>query len=341
MSRRRRKTWIFLLGLCTVSLATGAAVRLWADWPRVALAPEIPTPTSSTPFEAQLFPPLPHTPLPSPPPPTPSPSPSISFSSLSPEESDTVAISISGVSATGTARGTFASSNISFLRAANGRWVGLAGIDAKMAPGAYPLSLTLPDGAVRRETVQVRARDYPVTELAVTDELRKKGYTPPAIALNVAAENARLAAALAGSPPRAYFDGPFVNPLDFMENVGEYGNIRVSGGVGLRHLGVDLTAKIGTPIHAINGGKVRFAEELTNYGKTMVVDHGLGIFSLYLHLSEFLVAPGDVVARGATIGRTGNTGYVLAPHLHFSMRLGPASIDPLRFLTAAAWAFEK
>ena len=236
MSRRRRKTWIFLLGLCTVSLATGAAVRLWADWPRVALAPEIPTPTSSTPFEAQLFPPLPHTPLPSPPPPTPSPSPSISFSSLSPEESDTVAISISGVSATGTARGTFASSNISFLRAANGRWVGLAGIDAKMAPGAYPLSLTLPDGAVRRETVQVRARDYPVTELAVTDELRKKGYTPPVIATNVAAENARLAAALAGSPPRAYFDGPFVNPLDFMENVGEYGNIRVSGGVGLRQL---------------------------------------------------------------------------------------------------------
>lgn len=338
---------MFLLGICTVSLATGAAVRLWADWPRVALAPETPAlapapaPASSTPLEAQLFPPLPPTPLPSPPPPPPFPPSSISISSLSPEESDTVAISISGASATGTVRGTLASSAISFLRAANGHWVGFAGIDAKMAPGAYPLSLTLPDGAVQRETVQVRARDYPVTELAVTDELREKGYTPPTIAINVAAENARLAAALAGSPPRAYFDGPFANPLDRMENVGEYGNIRVSEGVGLRHLGVDLTAEIGTPIHAINGGKVRFAEGLTNYGKTMVVDHGLGIFSLYLHLSEFLAAPGEVVAHGATIGRTGNTGYVLAPHLHFSMRLGPASIDPLRFLTTAAWAFGK
>jgi len=265
----------------------------------------------------------------------------VNYSSLTPEQSDTVAITVSGVAATGTVRGEFTSQAIPFLQITDGRWLGFVGVDAKMAPGTYPLSLTLPDGAVRRETVQVKARDYPVTELAVTDELRAKGYTPPSIAINVAAENARLAAALTGSPPRAYFDGAFTNPLDRMENVGEYGNIRVSEGVGLRHLGVDLEAETGTPVHAINAGVVRFAEELTNYGKTMVVDHGFGIYSLYLHLSEFLAAPGAVVARGTVIARSGSTGYVLAPHLHFSMRLGSASVDPLRFLTAAAWAFEK
>ncbi|MFH1162318.1 MAG: M23 family metallopeptidase [Candidatus Jorgensenbacteria bacterium] len=350
MKRRRRRTGTLIFGLILASLAIGVGARMLVGPNELTLTPPAPVPPvpaapptapPAEPLEARFLQPPPQEPSPPPAPEPQATAPQVNYSSLTPEQSDTLTITVSGVAATGTVRGEFTSQAIPFLRIADGRWLGFVGIDAKATAGAYPLSLALPDGTTTRETVRVKARDYPVTELAVTDELRAKGYTPPVIAINVAAENARLAAALTGSPPRAYFDGAFTNPLDRIVNVGEYGNIRVSGGVGLRHLGVDLEAETGTPVHTINTGVVRFAEELTNYGKTMVVDHGFGIFSLYLHLSEFLAAPGAGVARGAVIARSGDTGYVLAPHLHFSMRLGSASVDPLRFLAAATWAFEK
>ena len=97
-------------------------------------------------------------------------------------------------------------------------------------------------------------------------------------------------------------------------------------------MGVDLEADIGTPIYAINGGIVRLSQELTNYGKTIVIDHGSGIFSLYLHIDEFKISEGKEVKRGDIIALSGNTGYSIAPHLHFGVKINGASVDPLRFI---------
>jgi murein DD-endopeptidase MepM/ murein hydrolase activator NlpD len=121
-----------------------------------------------------------------------------------------------------------------------------------------------------------------------------------------------------------------------MTNVGAFGNIRKSGDVSLQHLGVDLDANTGTPVYAINDGKVTgVLEGLINYGNTVIIDHGLGIFSLYLHLDEFKVSLGQTVKKDDVIGLSGNTGYSIAPHLHFSIKLNGASVDPVKFINSA------
>jgi murein DD-endopeptidase MepM/ murein hydrolase activator NlpD len=77
---------------------------------------------------------------------------------------------------------------------------------------------------------------------------------------------------------------------------------------------------------------VRFAKELDIYGKTLIIDHGLGIFSLYLHLNQFKVLQEEQVKRGDTIALSGSTGYSITPHLHFSIKVKGVSVDPLRFI---------
>lgn len=214
-----------------------------------------------------------------------------------------------------------------------GEWVGILGVDAKQTPGPYTLEAAIGTTTIQRQVAVVK-RDFPVTVLAVTPELEAQGYNPPAIQSNVATENARLNSALIYRP-EAFFSRPFQNPLDFIQIVGAYGNVRKSGSVELQHLGVDLDAAEGAPVYAVNDGMVNLAEEFTNYGNTIVVDHGLGIFSYYLHLSEFNVKAGDKVTQGQVIARSGNTGYSIAPHLHFSMRIRNTSVDPLHFIEAA------
>ena len=76
-----------------------------------------------------------------------------------------------------------------------------------------------------------------------------------------------------------------------------------------------------TPIYSINDGVVAFAESLITYGNTIIVDHGLGIYSLYLHMDSFSVEVGDEVDRGDKIGFSGSSGYSILPHLHFSLKL--------------------
>ena len=87
---------------------------------------------------------------------------------------------------------------------------------------------------------------------------------------------------------------------------------------------------------SVNDGVVRFSGELENFGKTVVIDHGAGIFSAYLHLSETLVGAGQPVKKGKIIGRVGSSGeYSIEPHLHFSIKIRGSSVDPRRFLDTA------
>ena len=104
------------------------------------------------------------------------------------------------------------------------------------------------------------------------------------------------------------------------------------GKYALQRLGVDLKAPEKTKIYSVNDGKVAATLELSNYGKTVIIDHGLDIFSLYLHLDEFKVSVGDMVRRGQLIGLSGDTGYTTAPHLHFSMRVDGQRVDPIAFI---------
>jgi len=190
----------------------------------------------------------------------------------------------------------------------------------------------LPEGEFLRKELNIIERKFPVTELLVTKELEEKEITPSKIEENVAKENLVLQEVLSIFTPKVYFDQPFIYPLKKIKDVGAFGNIRKSGKITLQHLGVDLEAATGTPVYAINDGRVGLSRELTNYGKTIIIDHGMGIFSLYLHLNEFKVFEGKEVKRGDIIALSGNTGYAIEPHLHFSVKINGTSIDPLRFI---------
>jgi murein DD-endopeptidase MepM/ murein hydrolase activator NlpD len=98
------------------------------------------------------------------------------------------------------------------------------------------------------------------------------------------------------------------------------------------HAGIDYRGAVGTPIVAPNAGRVVLAEDLFLTGNTVVVDHGLGLYSLFAHMSRLDVKAGDDVATGTPVGLVGATGRVTGPHLHWSVRLGAARVDPAALL---------
>ncbi len=249
------------------------------------------------------------------------------------EQGDVILIQIESGEIIEKVSGKLGIDRISFLKSEDGNWIGIIGVDAKQSPGKYNLVINFSDKEFRKEITVIK-RNFPVTELIVTEELEERGYTPSIIEENIKTkENPSMYEIFEIYTPTAYFDKPFSSPLERVEIVGAYGNIRKTGNIELQHLGADLDAKENTPVYVINDGKVRFTEDLVNYGKAIIVDHGLGIFSAYLHLNKFQVSVGDIVERGDIIALSGNTGYSIAPHLHFSVKLDNiTSVDPIRFI---------
>ena len=99
------------------------------------------------------------------------------------------------------------------------------------------------------------------------------------------------------------------------------------------HRGIDFRADVGTPVQASNSGIVRLARNLFYSGNIVIVDHGMGIFTNYAHLSKIEVVEGQQIARGFPIGLTGSTGRVSGPHLHWGVKVNGVYVDPLQFLT--------
>jgi murein DD-endopeptidase MepM/ murein hydrolase activator NlpD len=107
-------------------------------------------------------------------------------------------------------------------------------------------------------------------------------------------------------------------------------------GEGGFHAGIDLTATTGTPVHAAAEGIVTVAQYNGRYGRAVLVDHGGGMTTLYAHLSNFEIVPGEEVRRGQLIGHSGASGRVSGPHLHFEVRQGGSPVNPARYLSRSA-----
>jgi murein DD-endopeptidase MepM/ murein hydrolase activator NlpD len=147
-----------------------------------------------------------------------------------------------------------------------------------------------------------------------------------------ATTEARLRAMCAETLPRRLWDQPFLRlpnsaPLSLFGDVRSY---RYDGKIvdTQTHLGFDLASVRNAPVPAAAAGRVVHAGPLGIYGGTVVLDHGLGLFTLYGHLSSIAVAPGAMVERGEEIGRTGETGLAGGDHLHFSTMLSGVHVDP-------------
>ncbi|MFZ2594078.1 MAG: M23 family metallopeptidase [Minisyncoccia bacterium] len=136
--------------------------------------------------------------------------------------------------------------------------------------------------------------------------------------------------------PKVLWKNGFVPPLLAPIVTDTFGYIRTGSASTITHKGTDYRAKEGTPIIAMNKGIVRLSKKFTVYGNTVIIDHGLGVQTLYMHLSKLKVAHGQLVEQGTVLGYSGKTGYAERPHLHLSVRINGASVDPQKFLSLFA-----
>ena len=197
--------------------------------------------------------------------------------------------------------------------------------------GPLQVSVTTPSGRSESVDITVARRDWPVEN--VNGVPPKTVNPPPEIAARIQREQALVTAARARDDERADFALPFQWPVQGRIS-GRFGNARVyNGQPGAGHSGMDIAAPNGTPVKAPAGGIVTFAApDLYLTGGTLLLDHGHGISSNFLHLSRIDVKVGDRVEPGQVIGAVGATGRATGPHLHWGMNWFDIRIDPLLVL---------
>ncbi len=189
-----------------------------------------------------------------------------------------------------------------------------------------PVAAQFADGTSETQSLTPVARKY---EIQNVNGLPQKFVTPaPEDLARSHAEHARLAEARKVDTPQTWFsetfDWPFAGILS-----GIYGSQRIDNGTPMApHLGVDIAAPSGTPIHAPAGARVAIAEPYFLEGNFTVLDHGHGVFTEYLHQSEFKVKVGDIVQRGDVIGLVGATGRATGPHSHWGLNWFEMKLDP-------------
>jgi hypothetical protein len=222
---------------------------------------------------------------------------------------------------------------IEFSRGSGNTWYSLAGIAYEVKPGTYNLVLSVltPDGRMLHEVrpVAVHAARYKTSRLTVP----QRYVTPdPETLKRIEAEKAIKAVAFAHEIPSPQWTGDFVAPVSTGMSEA-YGTSRTfNGKLATVHRGEDFHAPMGTPVHASNSGEVVLARELFYEGNCVVIDHGLGFMTMYMHLSQFNVKEGDKVEKDQVIALSGDTGRATGPHLHLAVRWNGEYLDPAKLL---------
>jgi len=209
--------------------------------------------------------------------------------------------------------------------------MGLLGADLEKAPGEYELKITGQTAGGAKVTCSVKvvvSKGQFATEKL---QVEKQFVEPnPEQIKRADEERQKLRDIFDKVTPERLWDGKFRIPLDGVTSGTNFGKRRIlNGNPGSPHSGVDLPGTTGTPVHAAQRGHVVLAEELFFAGNTVVVDHGLGIYTFYGHLSEIGVKVGDAVETGAVLGKVGATGRVTGPHLHWGLTVERARVNPL------------
>ena len=200
----------------------------------------------------------------------------------------------------------------------------LAGVSLNDAPGRYPL-------VFGGETVEVTVTDhaYPRSNITVPQNF----VAPPKeIQAQIDEEVAIKQEVFKSSPPERLWQGPFIPPAN-THYTSSFGARRVyNGKTRSVHQGLDYSAAIGTQVRAANSGRVVIARAMYFEGGFIVIDHGESIFTLYMHLSELLIKEGAAIEKGAPIAKSGSSGRVTGPHLHFGVRWQDLYLEPSTLL---------
>ncbi|HET7440294.1 MAG TPA: M23 family metallopeptidase [Terriglobales bacterium] len=215
-------------------------------------------------------------------------------------------------------------------------WFALAGAGLKTHPGDHPLLLTAETASGKTVSFTRKIHVSHARYLAIAITVPKQYTEPdPAQVEKIKHDQALKEELFPKSAPEREWSGRFVPPVEAAVS-DQFGTERkVNGVTQSTHQGLDYRVPSGTPVSALNRGTVLLARPLFFEGNCVVVDHGQGLLSLYLHLSEIKVKEGDPVTRGQELGLSGATGRATGAHLHVAVRwqgiyLNPATLFSLR-----------
>ena len=232
--------------------------------------------------------------------------------------------------------GDAAGRRVYFWPAASAReWNGLVGINVDSKPGAATLALQARTASGLTTAARVSLSIAPYRFQTRRLQVDPKLANPPEEQLARIREEARaMAEAFAIVTPERFWHGRFDAPVPGTAT-SSFGRLTITNGKPAgRHQGADFRAATGTPVKAPNAGRVVLAKDLYFAGNTVIINHGLGVFSLLAHLSRIDAVPGAAVARGDVVGESGATGRVTGPHLHWAVRFGDMTVDPLALMSA-------
>ena len=247
-----------------------------------------------------------------------------------------VVVKVPMVEAVTEVRGTFLDRAIPFFREMRSGepagYLGLVGIDLQDAPGTYELTVAVKNGEevkhlsfnvlVTKEKFAVEHLKLPKDKVDLDDKSLARWKM----------EQEQLRQALAENSALRLWHSNFVEPVNG-KRTGIFGSVRIMNGQPRNpHNGEDIGAPLGTDVAATNDGVVRLTVDHFFSGRGVIVDHGLGFYSMYFHLSEILVKDGDLVKGGQIIGKVGATGRATGPHLHWGVKLNGARVNPYGLL---------
>lgn len=215
-----------------------------------------------------------------------------------------------------------------------GDWFTVIGVDLDDSAGAHPVELrrSYSDGSnnIEQVSIEVHPKEFRTTRLTVEPKYVELSEDNQARA---AREREEINSIYAETTSEPLWQASFTVPIPGVDGGRNFGHRRVfNDQPRAPHSGADLTATTGTPIQATNRGRVVLAKNLFFSGNAVFLDHGLGIYSVYLHLSEIGVEVGQIVERGEVVGLAGATGRVTGPHLHWGVRVQGARVDPFSLL---------
>lgn len=222
----------------------------------------------------------------------------------------------------------FRGASTPLAKGVDGCWHGILAVDLATPPGKRVIRVHGRQGQVAAARVKVLAGDYGTRRITVDSKFLE--LTPSQLA-RYKKEVALIKKVYQSDSRTDNWREAFALPLD-SKVVSAFGRRSfVNGRERSPHGGVDLRGATGTPIHAPAAGRVALVMDTFFGGGTLLVDHGRGLITIYMHLSETLVKEGDEVAAGDLIARVGATGRVTGPHLHYGVCWHGAKLDPMTF----------
>jgi murein DD-endopeptidase MepM/ murein hydrolase activator NlpD len=217
----------------------------------------------------------------------------------------------------------FSGKTINFYQDTDNQFIALVPVDIETSPQDYSITIAF-EGKEKIAYIRIKKHEFPIRPLTLPEE---KVILSPENLKRAEREAEALTSILSQNTLRVW-DGQFIKPTD-TEASEAFGVRRIMNKKHTSvHRGMDYKGQIGTPVRALNYGTVVLRDELFFGGNTVVIDHGMGIYSIYMHLSEFHVAKDEKVSKGQIIGLVGMSGRATGPHLHLGVKLLGVNINP-------------